>query len=596
MSARPDQVFHEILARGFRAYPRGIANGFVFAVLAAAYVWLGLPHEFLVAWLVASLAVGVARLRLSRAFLRAPPPPEELDKWARYAAIGYGGTGLLWGILGAAAIHYAPEAREYILTIGFLIVLFPVLAMQSSAGHPNVFRAFVFCAMAPIILVSALEPVPPGGNYYLRLGLELMILAVTLAVGRSGNRLVAESIVMRHENLELVRELTRQKEELDKANLAKTRFLAAASHDLRQPMQAVVLLVENLRERAHEPAVRRVVESISTSVGAMSALLNEILDISKFDAGIVKPQRSVFPVASVLDRLRSAFAYPAAQHDLAFRVRPCTAVVETDPILLYRILVNLTNNALRYTRKGGVLVGCRRRPEGLWIEVWDTGIGIPGDKYEDVFREFHQLANAQRDRDQGLGLGLAIVERTARLLGHPLKIASRVGRGSLFALQVPYGDPSAVRASERSRAADALDGCTVLVVDDEDEIRAAMTLLLEQWGCRVVSASSAAQVDSVLAALGSAPDVILCDYRLAGEENGVQVILGLRARFPDVGAVIISGDIGPEVLRETQQAGFHVMHKPLRPARLRSLLGSIWRERQSRGVAKAAPEAAWDDT
>jgi CheY-like chemotaxis protein len=239
-----------------------------------------------------------------------------------------------------------------------------------------------------------------------------------------------------------------------------------------------------------------------------------------------------------------------------------------------------------------VLVGCRRRADGLWIEVWDSGIGIPDDKHEDVFREFHQLANSQRDREQGLGLGLAIVERSARLLGHPLKIASRVERGSVFRLRIPYGDPVRVRASERSRAADALDGCTVLVVEDEGEIRAAMTILLEGWNCRVVAASSGDEVDGLLARLGGAPDVVLSDYRLPGSENGLQLIARVRARFPGTGAIVISGDIGPEVLRETQQAGHHLLHKPLRPARLRALLGSMWRERHSRAAPEAAPEIA----
>jgi signal transduction histidine kinase/ActR/RegA family two-component response regulator len=591
MSARPEQVLYELLARGFRAYPRGILNGFLFGILIVVFVWPRLPHGFLVAWLAVGFALGLARLRLSRGFMRSRPPAGELDKWTRYAAIGYGATGLMWGVMGAATIHFAADARQYILVVAFLIMLFALLNMQATAAHPAVFRAFLFSAMAPIIVVSAVEPAPPEGNYYLRLVLEFLILAVTLAVGRSGNRYVTESIVMRYENVELLQELTRQKEELDKANAAKTHFLAAASHDLRQPMQALVLLVESLRERVTEPETRRIVKNIRSSVTEMAALLNGILDISRFDAGTVKPERAHFPVRNVLDRVRSTFAELAARHELALRVAPSSAVVESDPILLYRIVANIATNALRYTDRGTVLVGCRRREDGVEIQVWDTGPGIAAADIPEIFREFYQLGNPQRDREQGLGLGLAIVERTAKLLGHPLAVRSRVGRGSLFSVLVPYGDAREIHAHARLRATDSasLEGCSVLVVEDEREIRAAMTILLEGWGCEVVAASSGPEAHALLDGITAAPDVILADYRLSGEDNGIRVIRGMRMRFPQAVGILISGDIAPHVLKEAELAGVRLLHKPLRPARLRSLLGNVWREHA--GAKRASPQA-----
>jgi two-component system, sensor histidine kinase len=584
MSARPELVLHEILARGFRAYPRGIFNGLLFATLTAAFVWPRVPHAFLIAWLCCCMAVALSRISVARGFLRAVPAPEDLPVWARRAAIGYGGTGLLWGIMGAACIHYAPDAREYILLVAFLITLFAVLNMQVTAAHPWVFRAFLFSAMTPIIAISIVEPAP---NYALRLALELLILAVMFAVGRSGNEYVAESVAIRYENMELLQDLTRQKEELDKANAAKSHFLAAASHDLRQPMQAIVLLVESLQERVADPDTRRIVKSIRSSVSAMAALLNGILDISKFDAGTVKPERSHFMVGNVLERLRNTHAEQASRRGLAFRVARSKAPVETDPVLLYRILANLVGNALRYTDRGRVLVGCRHRKEGIEIQVWDSGPGIAEPDLKLIFEEFHQLANPQRDRDQGMGLGLSIVERTAKLLGHPLTVRSRVGHGSMFAIIVPYGDPGRVRAVERPPGSDpgSFEGCSVLVVEDERDIRAAMTMLLESWGCAVASASDGPEALALLESHSIVPDVVLADYRLPGEENGIRVIRAIRSRHPGVSGILISGDIAPAVLREAESAGLKLLHKPIRPARLRSLLGNVWR---GRGIVRHA--------
>jgi signal transduction histidine kinase len=580
LTPKSEHVAYEILAVGFRSYPRSVFMGFAFASLMAAFTWPGLPHVFLVAWLAAIFALALLRLRLSSAFLQSRPPASELGRWVRQAAFAYGATGIAWGILGAAAIYFAPTRIEYIEVIGFLIIVFAVMQSQITAAHPSVFRAFLYCSLGPIILVSAIEPAP---NYALRLLLEFLLLAVGFLVGRAGNRYVAESMVMRYETIELLQDLTRQKEALDKANDAKTHFLAAASHDLRQPMQAVVLLVESLQERITDPATRRIAANIRSSVASMAALLNAILDISKFDAGTVKPIRSHFRVATVLDRLRSSFAEQAAQRNLTLRVARCGAVIETDPILLYRILTNITTNAVRYTDRGTVLIGCRRRADGLAIEVWDTGAGIPEDELEAIFREFHQLGNPSRDRDQGLGLGLAIVERTAQLLGHPLTVKSRVGHGSVFAIRVPYGDAGKVVEFDASRAPPwaSLQGCTALVVDDDKEIRGAMQLLLEGWGCTVLCAASGAEAREILASGGAAPDVVLADYRLPGEENGIHVIRAVIAAHPKATGILITGDIAPAILKEAEHSGYLLLHKPLRPARLRSLLGNAWRERSA---------------
>jgi signal transduction histidine kinase len=574
MSPKSEHVERELLNIGFRAYPRGLANGFIFASLSVMLMWEHMPHGLLLAWLAGFCLLLGWRYALARAYLRKVQPVASFARWVRLAAVAYGGTGFMWGILCAGAIHFAFDEKIYMLWTAFLIVLFTVLQSQTTGNKPLVLRSFLLSAVTPILLVSILEPSP---NYWLRLMAECAVIGIALLAGRAGNRNAAESIAVRYENLELLQELTRQKEALDRANEGKTRFLAAASHDLRQPMQAVVLLMESLQERVHEPGTRRIVENISSSVNAMASLLNELLDISRFDAGTVKPQLSSIPVEDVLQRLRTSFSEPAARKGLSLRVRPSHAVVRTDPVLLYRLLSNLVHNAVRYTHVGGVVVGCRARMDGLSIEVWDTGIGIPPSQIGEIFREFYQVDNPQRDRDQGLGLGLAIVERTARVLGHPLAVRSRPGKGTVFSLLVRYGDSAAVLATPIPRPNEVMSGCVVLLVEDSPEIRSAMTTLLEGWGCRVLAAGSAAEVD-VLPLEGLALHAIIADNNLPGGENGLALLRRLRGRIPGARAILMSGDIGPRLMREAEEAGVPLLHKPLRPARLRALMGSVWRE------------------
>ncbi len=591
MAPSRERVLREILTIGFRSLPRAAGHGVLFAVLTVVLMWEGIAHAILAAWFLAFVAALALRLAIARAWFRVEPPDGELQRWLQLTVIGVGITGLAWGVLGVVALSHAPQTPLYAMWTIFLIALFAVLQTQSVGSHPAAFATFFACGMVPIFAASIALPSP---HYVLRLFAEAALVAMCVRVGWSGNRYVADSIRMRFENVDLLRdvtlrteELARQKEELDRANAAKTRFLAAASHDLRQPMQAIALLVEALQERTSDPAARRIVESIRSSVGAMTSLLNEILDISRLDAGTVEARRTTFPIARVLERLRGPYSYAATQKYLSLRMRPSGAVVHTDEVLLYRILANLLNNAIRYTREGGVLVGCRPRGSGLSIEVWDTGIGIPEDKLGEIFLEFRQLGNPQRDRDQGLGLGLAIVERTARVLGLRVGVRSRPGRGSVFSIVVPRGDPSLASAIEL-RIADPLDGCTVLVVEDDREIRAAMAVLLEGWNCRVECAASAAEAEEALRRLAAAPDVVIADYRLPGNRNGLDVIARVRESHPRAQAVVTTGDVTPEALRAAQAAGVPILHKPLRPARLRSLLGAALRNRE--GARESARE------
>lgn len=578
-SGLPDAVLAELLAHHFGGYPRQMTAAAVSGFVVTVLLSFTLAGPFLWSWLAIFLLINVARGAVSHACMTPARDSHELRYRTWIAAASHAAGGLAWGVLGVVTITLGSDHPENILVVFFIVVVFATFQAANPSRYEPAYYAWLACAMIPIIGVSAVHA-DPRFHFLAALG-ALFLLAVTL-VGRRSNAVMVDSIVKRQENERLLADLLAQKEELAEANRAKTRFFAAASHDLRQPMQAMVLLVESLHERVQEPGARRIVESIDSSVAAMSALLNELLDISRFDAGTVRVERSTYPADRILGRLRNSFSQAAAQKGLTFRVHRSPAVIHTDAVLLYRVLVNLVNNALRYTRTGGVLVGCRKRAAGLWIEVWDTGVGIAKEDQKAIFREFHQLANPQRDREQGLGLGLAIVERTCRLLDMPIEVRSRVGRGTVFAVRVPYGDPSRVVTAERPRAADSLEGLRVLVLDDDKEILAAMRSLLEGWGCEVAAAKCGETVDAQLAVF--TPDVILADYRLPGQENGIQVVERVRRRLPGVDGIVISGDIGAEVLQAAQASDYHLMHKPLRPAKLRALLGSMLRARRERAT------------
>ena len=379
---------------------------------------------------------------------------------------------------------------------------------------------------------------------------------------------------------EATEELRSKKEQAEDANQDKSRFLAAASHDLRQPLHALGLFVDELRRKVSTEEQKRIVALIEESTTAMSQLLNSLLDISKLDAGVVVPRLHAFPIEFLLERMANDYMPMAASKGLVLRIRPSSARVESDSILLERILLNLINNAIAYTPEGGrILVACRKRGDWLRIEVRDNGIGIKPENQQQIFREFFQLGNEERRRDKGLGLGLAIVERLSRLLNHPIALRSMPGQGSVFTVDVPLAEsvtltevvePPFTIAQERSAAhAVPLKGARVLVVDDDELVLSGTRGLLDSWGCQTRDATTVGEAREQLES-GSF-DLLICDYRLA-DGAGLEVIQEAeRIRGDYVPSILISGDTGPEVLRKVSAAKRHLLHKPVSAAKLRSL-------------------------
>lgn len=364
-------------------------------------------------------------------------------------------------------------------------------------------------------------------------------------------------------------ELAWQKAAAEQANVAKSRFLAAASHDLRQPMHALGLYVAALKPQLEGRDAAQTLGKIEATVTAMEELFNAILDVSKLDAGVIVPQRQPVALDGLFERLRGDFQAEAQSRGLRLRVRARPIHVMGDPVLLDRLLRNLLANALRYTQRGGVLLAVRRRGQGVCVQVWDTGVGIAAEHLPRIFQEFYQVANPQRDRSQGLGLGLAIVERIARLLGYGIEVRSRPGRGTVFSLDIPeLAHPVAGETPDVPVETGRLRGL-VAVVDDDAMILDALPVLLERWGLSVVAG---ADVEGLLSRLPRRPDLVITDYRLAGGETGFTVVDRLAAVHGPSPVVIITGDTGQETLATIAARGYPLLHKPVKPARLRAVV------------------------
>lgn len=379
-----------------------------------------------------------------------------------------------------------------------------------------------------------------------------------------------------HSSLE--RKVEERTHQLELANLAKSRFLAAASHDLRQPLHALGLFVAELPAHVRSVEGRRIIGRIDAAVSAMNEMFMALLDTSRLDAGTYRPDLSDFPIQSLLGRLTLTFTAVAEEKGLSLRIAPSTAWVRSDAVLVERILLNLVSNALRYTERGGVVVGCRRRGRDLRIEVWDSGPGIPEDERTRIFGEFYQSAVPKGGRRVGLGLGLSIVGRLCAILDHPIELTSIVGKGSRFAIVVPMlAEPPAAAEAVAPPAEIGIDaGQLVVIVEDDPLVLEGMRGLLLSWGLRVLACRDEGEAVAGICRLAQPPDLIISDYQLADGATGIDVIGALRrscgARVP---AFLVSGDISAELLQRAGSSGLHLLHKPVSPMKLRALVSRL---------------------
>lgn len=566
--------FEQVGAFYRNAVPGTFGSMIAAIVLAGMLYFVGavpLMAGAIFAAMVVTSAVG--RLILLRIYKKARPKPADWRRWAVAATTSALLGGLSWGA--ATLLLMDPGRAEFQLLV-FLT------AAGMSAGAITAFGTFLpayYCSLFPMMVPTVIWSMFQGDalhwTYAFLCALWIVIMAM---LARTFTRILVESLNLQFENLALANGLRQQKEVAEASNLAKSRFLAAASHDLRQPVHAIEMFVGALGSEPMNEESRRLVGQIKGSVDSLGGLFNSILDISRLDAGIVEVRPRAFPIQPLLERICRDERPDAERKNVILRLVPCRAVVQTDPVLLERILRNLISNAVRYTEAGKVLVGCRRTGR-LSIEVWDTGLGISDNQHELIFQEFYQIGNLERSRSQGLGLGLAIVRRLSNMLGTSLTMNSQPGKGSVFRVSVAraeHFDILTVPSDDAALVSGYQKRLSILVIDDEPEIQIAMQALLKSWGHSVIAAGSGDDMLAKIADLTESPDLIISDYRLRAGENGLRAIERVRARFSDrLPAILMTGDTAPDRLREASASGCFLMHKPISNARLRAAITNL---------------------
>lgn len=568
-------------------------SALLMAALMVVITWPQTTGARIFIWCSAVILVQTGVQWLALVYRRTDLAHTEPRVWGMRLAYLAFVAGVVWG--SAVFVLVGPGESLTLALISACLASRATISIMTHAYFPPALHAFA----VPIFGLLAMRYAFEGGYSNAALGvLWIAVLGYVLLFVERQSRAVATQIRLRVENEHLVEELKRQNAIAEQARIraeeasrSKSRFFAAANHDLRQPLHSLGLFATALRNGSEGRAGIKLVDQILLCTESLEQLFDNLLDISRLDAGQVQVKKETVPVNAVFDRLRSAFAQSAIEKGLRLRVRRSSLHLATDATLLLRMLSNFVSNALRYTEQGGVLVACRKRGAKMTIEVWDTGMGIPAEQHERIFEEFYQLNNPERDRTRGLGLGLATVKRISMLLDHPLHVQSIPGRGSRFSIEVPVCDPEKIQsisATIEQKAPNLLRGKLILVVDDEASVRLGMQSLLESWGCKCVTAMDAPEALNVLGEC--IPDFILADLRLRGDDTGIEAIRILRSYLGEsIPAVLISGDTATDQLRKVSAAGLTLMHKPLKAVRLRALLNHEFaKRRDERAVADPA--------
>lgn len=573
----------DLLHGRYRAQPRTAAGILIGGLVLGWMMWDKVHPAVIVVWWLLMFANQLWRLLAYARFRRGEQSDEGIEELEQVWRWGVMISGAIFGAAGV--FIYVPESRDDQALAVIAMFAISTAAVQQLAQYASSLYWFLIPALLPLAARFAWE----GGATHIALAvIILLVLYGLVALGLNLNRQYLVSLRRRYENIDLIEKLKEQmlavqhareqaeqaRSEADAANRSKTRFLAAASHDLRQPLHALGLLAGTLLRRVHDPGDREIVESIGASVETLENQFNWLLEISRLDSGVIQPRPEDFALAGVFDRVRGAFHAEAADKGLALEVFPTRALVHGDPLLVERILGNLVSNAVRYTQRGKVLMGCRQRGETVRVEVWDTGVGIAAGEREKIFEEFYQVGNVERDRRKGLGLGLSTVRRLALLIGSQILLSSWPGRGSVFRFDLPRARALPAPAPERDRMLpeeDSLRGRLIMVIEDEPAIRQAARLLLAEWGCECLAAASVDEAIEGMGELDRYPDLILADYQLRDGATGIAAIARLRHELgQEIPAILVTGTASPESLDAIARSGLQTLVKPVVPEQLRT--------------------------
>jgi signal transduction histidine kinase/CheY-like chemotaxis protein len=552
---------HERFVGMFLSQNRRAQLGLLVAASLLAFVWHdAAPGAAPLAWFVAVALVSVLRYAGTERFLHAA----SADAVTRRVAVVLFVNGVLMALplLAFGALTPLQRAATSIILLGAATA-----SIATTAGYRAIFLAFALPMLLPLGLAWMLAPQGADEARGAAWGIGLLVwlyLLFLLSISRQAHAVFEESCRFRYGEQESNRELTRALERLNEASRAKTQFLAAASHDLRQPIHSLNVLVAALQLRPLDERSREIAGLLDAVNQSMSRQLDGLLDISRLDAGTVQPTLAPLRLDEFVAAHHAALAPLARERGLQLVLDTAGPIgVVSDAALLMRVLSNLTDNALKFTPAGGtVRLSLRRDGDQAVLSVADTGIGIASVEHERVFREFYQVSNVERDRSKGLGLGLSIVQRLCALLGVALQLASQPGRGTTITLRLPATDAvAAARVPAPAVRTTLPPGLVVLVIDDEAAVRASMQLLLGELGCTVRLADSSDEARRVAAL--EPIDVVLTDFRLRDGDSGIVALRAVRHLHPRVRAALVTGDTAPNRLRDAQWAGVPLLHKPV---------------------------------
>lgn len=576
------RLLREHLASIYFTYNATCIGRAIFVVVLGIFLHLQAPHPLVWAFVALHLVLYTGLYLAPR--WRPSAPVSESALWARRITA----IVTLLGFADALAPWLFVRAGNLPVTCVLMVVMMGncARAIQSLRPVKAALVGYTLPMMGGLITALAAQ----GDKVHLFLAFFAAVyLLMMLRVGVQEHKRLTETLILRFENESLAERLGEQIAATERASAEKSRFLAAASHDLRQPLHAIALFSAALENELRDRPEGRNAERLMRTVKALGTSLDSMLDISRLDARMVTPELQAVQLDALFLSLNHMFSAQAEQKELQLRIRASGLWVRSDPQLLYRMLGNLIDNALKYSTRGGVAVAARARGGNVWIEVHDTGIGIAPQQMGHIFEEFYQAHNPGRDRARGLGIGLSIVQRLSRLLDHPVQVRSREGRGSRFRLVLPVAGAPAVEAAgpvARQEPLHGLDGAAppglqgrALLIDDEEAIREAMGELLRSWSLDVRAVASEAEAVQALeqARAQARPFTwLMCDYRLPEGDNGLDVGLRLRRRYaPDIALLLVTGETAPERLQRVRESGVPVLFKPVDAHALRQAMARL---------------------
>ncbi|MFT6909370.1 MAG: signal transduction histidine kinase [Oleiphilaceae bacterium] len=542
----------------------------VVCILLAVMFWGVVPNTSIYLW--TGLMLGMITIRGTLYYIyKQKFDPLNVRFFILFLVIGSATAGVIWGLGGL--LLFSETRLEY-----QVLLVFAFMAMAGGSTFTlSIYMPTYFVYVPVALLPITIKLLTLHSKVHIALAVTTVVFFVVLTLFNIKiNRNFRRSLELRFENLQLIEQLKDQRREAERANKAKSSFLAAASHDLRQPLYSLGLFTSVLDESTNDPKTRKIVEQINLAMDSLTSLFEALLDISKLDAGVVEAKKRSFNLQPLFEKLANGFNMQAAEKGLLIQWPQTTFQVTSEANLLEQILRNYLENAIRYTKSGAITVKCIEINGVAVISVSDTGIGLPQEELQDIFIEFHQVGNAERDRKKGIGLGLAIVKRTAKLLGHEISVASEVGVGSTFSIKIPLVEhefdtqQSLVTQTIPTKSETSL---LIALVDDEESIREGLSQLLSLWGYEVIVAASGTKLIEQLEQMGRQPNVLITDYRLANNLTGMDVIAALNAMFQeDIPALIVTGETDKQQIKQMNTENFQVLNKPVHPAKLRAFL------------------------